>query len=341
MFGIKFVKFEPGFYIFKYKGGKIKKEGEGLSFYYFAPTTSLVAVPIVSIDVPFIFNESTQDFQEISVQGQITYRISDPKKISQLLNYTLNNATYGYLYDDPNKLSPRLINLVQVVTKNQVKRLTLKEALGSSENLVTQILKDVSQDKMVLALGVEILGASILAVKPNPETAKALEAETRETILRESDQAIFLRRNSAVEKERAIKENELNTEIAIENKNREIKEKQMESEKLVQQRTQELEESDLKFRIEQEEKNKALIALQSVNEKQSSDAKAYAIASVMKAYQGVDPSILQTLASIGMDPNKMIALAFQGIAGKADKIGQLNITPDLLNNLLKQNEETH
>lgn len=340
MFGIKFVKFEPGFYVLKFNGGKISKEGEGLSFYYFAPTTSLVAIPIGSIDVPFIFNESTSDFQEISVQGQITYRISDPKKISKLLNYTLNNATYAYLYDDPNKLSQRLINLVQVVTKNQIKRLMLKEALSSSENFVNQILKEVSEDKMVLALGVEILGASILAVKPNPETSKALEAETREKILRESDQAIFLRRNSAVEQERAIKENELNTEIAIENKNREIKEKQMESEKLVQMRTQELEESDLKFRTQQEEKNKALVELQTINEKQASDAKAYAIASIMKSYLGVDPNVLQILASIGMEPNKMIALAFQGIAGKADKIGQLNITPDLLNNLLTKNEET-
>ena len=52
----------------------------------------------------------------------------------------------------------------------------------------------------------------------------ALEAETREKILKESDDAIYLRRNSSVEQERKIKENELNTEIAVENKKKQIKE---------------------------------------------------------------------------------------------------------------------
>ena len=36
-----------------------------------------------------------------------------------------------------------------------------------------------------------------------------------------------------------------------------------------------------------------------------------------------------------MKPDKLIALAFQNLADKADKIGQLNITPDLLQDLMK------
>lgn len=339
MFGIRFVKFEPGMHVFKYKGGKIKQQGEGLSFYYFAPTTSLVAVPTGSSDVPFIFSETTVDFQEISVQGQITFRICDPGKTATLLNYTLDNATLRYISEDPNKLSQRLINSVQVVTKSEIKKLSLKEALRSSEIIVGKVLKELSGDKMVQSLGLEILSVSILAIKPNPETAKALEAETREKILNESDQAIFQRRNSAVEQERVIKENELNTEIAIENKNREIREKQMESEKLVQAKKQEILEAELKFNIQQEELNRQLVDLQIENEKKSADAKAYSLSAVMKSYEGVSPAVIQTLANMGMEPNRLIALAFQGLADKAEKIGQLNVTPDLLNELMKGNEK--
>jgi len=336
MFGIKFVKFEPGLYVLKYKAGVIKQEGEGLSFWYFAPTTSLVAVPIGSNDVPFIFSETTSDFQEVSIQGQITYRISDPKKTSKLLNYSLDSSSLNYASDDPDKLSQRLINTVQVVTKMEIKSLSLKETLRLSDDIVKNVQKVLSDDNMVRSLGVEILSVSILAIKPNPDTAKALEAETREQILKESDQAIFHRRNSAVEQERIIRENELSTEIAVENKNREIKEKQLESEKLVQTKRQEMEEEGLKFKIQQEERNKSLVQLMTENEKMESDAKAYAISAVMKSYVGVDPAVLEVLASIGMEPKKMIALAFRGLAGKADKIGQLNITPDLLNDLLSK-----
>ena len=338
MFGIKFVKFEPGTFIFRLKAGIVVQKGEGLSFWYFVPRTSLIAVPTGSSDVPFIFGETTIDFQEISIQGQITFRISDPEKTAKLLNYGLDAKTHQYLSDDPDKLSQRLINSVQVITKTQIKKLPLKEALKSSDEIVQKVSQGLSEDKMVLSLGLEILGVSILAIKPSPETAKALEAETREAILRESDQAIFLRRNSAVEKERAIKENELNTEIAVENKNREIKETQLEAEKVVQAKKQEMLQTELLFLIDQEDKNKQLVQLQVENEKKASEAKAFAISSLMKAYEGVDPIVLQTLASVGMEPSKLIALAFQGLAYKSEKIGQLNITPDLLNELMKNSK---
>ena len=42
-------------------------------------------------------------------------------------------------------------------------------------------------------LGVEIMSLSIVAITPTPETAKALEAEAREGVLRQSDEAIYAR----------------------------------------------------------------------------------------------------------------------------------------------------
>ena len=58
----------------------------------------------------------------------------------------------------------------------------------------------------------------------------------------------------------------------------------------------------------------------------------------MGAFQGVDPATVQALASMGMKPNQLIALAFQGLAEKSKKIGQLNVTPDLLTELMKKSE---
>ena len=64
----------------------------GASFFYFAPTTSLVSVPLASVDVPFVFQEVTADFQEVTLQGQLTYRVADPVKLSQLMDYTIDAA---------------------------------------------------------------------------------------------------------------------------------------------------------------------------------------------------------------------------------------------------------
>ena len=78
MLGFKFIKAQPTTYLLQYRGGKVIRDGLGLSFFYYAPTTSLVAVPVGSADVPFIFHEITGDFQSVTIQGQVTYRVSDP-----------------------------------------------------------------------------------------------------------------------------------------------------------------------------------------------------------------------------------------------------------------------
>lgn len=88
MFGFRFVKFQPSEYVLKVKNGKVVQEGVGLSFHYYAPTTSVVVVPVSSIDVPFMFEEITADYQTVTVQGQLTYRIVDYRKTTQILNYT-------------------------------------------------------------------------------------------------------------------------------------------------------------------------------------------------------------------------------------------------------------
>src|SRR5204862_3251243 len=101
---------------------------------------------------------------------------------------------------------------------------SLKAALSEAEAIAVRVQTVLAASPALAALGVELLGFSILAIKPVPETAKALEAEARERLLRQADDAIYARRNNAVVQERVIRENELNTEVAVQTKQREIEE---------------------------------------------------------------------------------------------------------------------
>ena len=69
MLGLKFIKSNPTTHLIAFKGGRIVRQGAGLSLFYYGPTTSLVAVPIQSREVPFIFEKVTSDFQTVTVQG--------------------------------------------------------------------------------------------------------------------------------------------------------------------------------------------------------------------------------------------------------------------------------
>ncbi|MGH7990523.1 MAG: SPFH domain-containing protein, partial [Limisphaerales bacterium] len=213
MLGIKFIKAQPNIYLLQYSKGHVVREGVGLAFFYYAPTTSLVAVPVASTEAPFIFQEVTADFQTVSIQGQVTYRVADAKKLATLVNFTLDARGQKYASDDPQKLPQRVINVVNVLARAELQNLPLKEAVCASDSLVQAIRQKLAASGEISQLGLEILGLNILAVKPTPETARALEAETREQLLKKADEATYARRNSAVEQERKIKENELNTEI--------------------------------------------------------------------------------------------------------------------------------
>ena len=50
----------------------------------------------------------------------------------------------------------------------------------------------------------------------------------------------------------------------------------------------------------------------------------------------VDTDVIRALAGIGMQPQALIANAFQNLAGNAEKIGHLNITPDLIREMMTE-----
>lgn len=316
MMGIRYMKTAPTTYVLHYSGGRLKREGPGLSFWYYAPTSVLAHVPVGTADVPFAFSEVAADFQAVTLQGQITYRVADPRKLAGLLDFTV--APDGsYRSDDPATLSERLIPVAQVLARAVTQRFVLREILTRSETIAAEVLPALRKHPAVAHLGIEVLGFTVLSLKPTPEMAKALEAEAREALQRKSDDAIYLRRNNAVEQERVIKENELATEIAVEEKKRQVRETQMAAE------------------IAIEEQRKSLIETRVENERKDADSRAYALEATLKHVRTMDWKTLMALATGGGDPRTMIALAFRELAENAQKIGELNVTPDLLQSLLK------
>src|SRR5438045_2535058 len=100
--------------------------------------------------------------------------------------------------------------------------------------------------------------------------AKALEAEAREALNRNADQAVYTRRNAAIEQERKIKENELQTELLVQAKQRELHERELEAE------------------IALERQRAALTDQKTENERKEADSRAYSLKSVIAPGQGLD-----------------------------------------------------
>ena len=334
MLGIKFIKAQPTTYLMAFKDGKAVREGAGLSLLYYAPTTNLVAVPIGSREAPFIFEKMTSDFQTVRVQGQIAFRIAEPVKAAATLNFALKADAVSYESDDPTRVPQRIVAAAEVLVQHIVQTTALTDAIRGSAQLADGVTVGLKRHAEVLSLGIEILSVAILAVKPTPETARALEAQAREAFLRVADDAVYARRNSAVEQERAIKQSELDTEIAVEHKKRAIRETQMDAEASVRRKKHELRQADMESDIATELRRTEFVKTTAENTRVLAEAEAHRIGAFVQAIQATDPRIIQALAAMGMQPGQLIAQAFGGIAERAEHIGQLNMSPDLLQALM-------
>jgi regulator of protease activity HflC (stomatin/prohibitin superfamily) len=315
MLGVRYLKVPATTFVMQLKNGKVVRSGPGLSFTYFAPTSVIVLIPLSSTNVPFVFNEVTQDFQDVSVQGSLTFRVREPALLASLLDYSVD--VHGrYRSDDPNKLEERLVHVTQVRTRSFVQNQPLRKVLVGSEELLQSLMRDLPEAPALARLGVEILDVSILSIAANPEMAKALQAEAREQLLRQADEAIYARRNASVELERAIKENELQTEIAVAAKQRQVRETQMAAD------------------VALEEQRKSLVASRVENERTEANARADALRAMLDPVKEIDWRTL--IAAIGGGDSRMLlSMAFEELAQNASKIGELNITPDLLSSLLR------
>ncbi|HWZ13663.1 MAG TPA: hypothetical protein VNW95_00395 [Mucilaginibacter sp.] len=323
-------------YVLHFKNGNVQREGRGLSFFYFAPNSSIVAIPMGSNDLPFIFSESTNDYQTVNIQGQISYKISKPKELADVLDFTVND--YGqYKKNDIEKLNQRIINEAQTSMSSYLHSIKLKDAIRSAKAIEERILDGLKSSAAIGMLGIEILGSNVLGISATPEMTRALETDTREKLQQEADQAIYERRNFAVEQERKIKESELNTEIAVEEKQKQIAEKKMESEVQKSDNDRKLREMKLKADIAVENQRKLLIQQKTENDRKEAETQGFVIETTLRPYKDIDWKTLTALNN-NPDPKFNIALAFRQLAENADKIGNLNISPELLDSLLNDKQ---
>ena len=296
MFGMSYFKGQPTDYIQRFSSGAKSREGLGLAFYYWRYNTQVVAVPTTSRDADFLFNEITSNFQEITLQGQLTYRIAEPKKAAELLNFRIDPGTYIYSTDDLNSLAQKIVNIVRIETRSEVEKRTLAEVLRDSRAIAKEVEARVREAAVLTPLGVELLSVFFLSARPSPEVAKALEAEYREALLRQADEAIYARRGAAVDEERKIKE------------------KQLESDKALEQQRQ------------------TLIDLQGANALK--EAENCGLATEKEAQYRARATELELAVLRAVEPRALLAIALRELGKNAGKVANLTITTEMLASLL-------
>jgi regulator of protease activity HflC (stomatin/prohibitin superfamily) len=310
---------EPISHILYYRKGKLVKSGPGIAFWFDPFSAAIAEIPIDDRDQSFLFNGWTADYQQVAAQGSITFRITDPELLAKRVDFSIDLNLGLYKREPLEKLASLVSQLAQQYALEYIESMPLRTVLREGiEEIRNRINVGLSGSEELSNLGIEIVTTRISRVSPSSEMEKALQAPARESIQQEADQAIFERRALAVEKERAIAENELQNQIELAKR----------EETLIEQKGI----NEKRRAMEEAEARKISAIAEAKRIKLESAAKADSITMIEAAQNKAEKEKMEIFKD--MPISVLYALAAQALASNLPAIEHLNLSPDALGPIL-------
>jgi regulator of protease activity HflC (stomatin/prohibitin superfamily) len=329
---ISHLRAEPNQYILHYRRGRLVRRGAGLA-YWFSPLSAAVAqVPVEDIEATFVFRELSQDFQEINVQYTLRYRCVEPEKVAARVSFAISVDRGVWLEEPLERLASLLGQRAQQPARAYIQGVPMVEAVQSGALVIqTAMEQALREDAEVLAGGLALVSLVVLRVAPTADMEKSLQAPTREAVQQKADEATFQRRALAVEKERAIKENELATEIELARRQETLIRQQGANRVEAVRQDAEAEKAQVEAEV-QRKLAAAEGAAQETRIRSEAEGASGRLLGRVEAENEAD----RVAAWKDLPTAVVFGLALRELGGKIQTIEHLNLTPDLLSETIQR-----
>ncbi len=338
---LRHLRSETSSHVLVYGSGRLKKSARALCFWFTPLSTSVAEVPIDDQEVTFVLHGKTSDFQDATVQGVLSYRIEDPELAAARLDFSLDLVRGRHLKQPLDNLTQLVTQLVSELALGWVGKVPLALALSEGQDEIRERVESgLHADVGLRELGLRVVALRVAPVRPAPEVERALEVPARERIQEAADEASFARRAQAVEKERAIQENELNNRIELARR-----EEDLIAQQGVNGRRKVVQENEAK-RLDAE----ASAVREQIGAKAETEAMrlhALAEADARRATATAEAEAVRLIETARVDTERarmdiyrelpahvLAGLAAQELAGKLGRVERIEITPDSLGNAL-------
>ncbi len=306
---------DPSVHIQYFRNGVLRREGAGVAFWYRPATAALAEVPLDDRQQALLFHARTGDFQDVTVQATVTYRVVDPALAIGRIAFDIDPTTGRWIGDPLETLSDLLRELAQQPAIEKVATMTVTEALTEGIGPIrTDMAAAMADDPRLAERGLDVTDVRVVAVRADADLERALQTETRERVQQEADKATFERRALAVENERAIAENELQNQIELARR----------EETLVNQEGQ----NERQRATNQAAASRILTESTVAEQRMKTEAKAEGLLRVGEAQAEVEEAKMRALQSV--NESMLLALAARDLARNVPQISNLTVTPDLL-----------
>ncbi len=322
---------EPNQFILHYGGGKLVRKGPGLAYWFLPLSASVAQVPVEDIETTFVLTERSADYQEITVQVTMSYRFAEPERAARRINLTISSRNGVWVEQPLERLASMWSHWGQHPVRATLTTLPVMEAVSTGPERIRKALEETLRgNPEIEAMGLALVAIQVDQVAPTAEVEKALQTPTRESIQQKADEATFQRRALAVEKERAIKENELATEIELARRQEDLIRQQGANQLLDVRQQAEVQKLSVAGEAERREITAESTARE-VRIRAEGDADARQRMLVVEN----DGEARHVGMWKEVSPAVIFGLAMQQLAGKLETIHNLNITPDLLGGALQ------
>lgn len=318
-FGLRHLRATPTSHIRHLDRGRVAHDGAGAAFWFRPLAAALSEVPVDDRELAMLFHARTADFQDVTVQATVTYRITDPAAAATRLDFGIDPDTGAWNAAPLEQIGSLLTETAQQHALHLLARTTLADALTDGVAAVRERTTGaLAAEPRLAETGLEVVAVRVVALRPEPEVERALRTPAREQIQQEADRATYERRAVAVERERAISENELDSRIELARREEQLVTQQGANAR----RLAEEEAAAAAVRTESEARRRTTLgAAEAEAVRTLGAASAAAEADRLAAHQQVDPAVLH-------------ALALTQLAANLPKVDHLTLTPDLLTDLV-------
>lgn len=317
--GWRHLRSAPTAHVRYHRNGRLVHDGPGLSFWFRALTASLSEVPVDDRELAVAFHARTSDFQDVGVQATVTYRIHDPATAATRLDFSIDPDSGAWRGAPLEQIATLLTESAQQHALDVLARTPLASALADGVATVRErVSSGLAADPRLPATGIQVVAVRVVAVRPEPEVERALRTPAREQIQQEADRATYERRAVAVERERAIAENELASKIELARREEQLVEQNGTN---ARRRAEENAAADA-VRAEAEASRMVRLArAEAEAAERTGAARAETQAAWLRVHAEVGPAVLH-------------ALAVTRLAENLPRVDSLTLSPDVLTGLL-------
>jgi regulator of protease activity HflC (stomatin/prohibitin superfamily) len=299
---------ESSSHVIRFRNGHSAQSGRGITFWFWPENASISELPMDDREMSLFVKGRSKDFQDVGVQGTITWHVLDPELLAQRVDFSIALTSGAHRSEPLQRIENRLTGLVSQAALQYMAESSVREILDSGlEPLRARLESSLAGAVSLSEIGVGIVAIRLTNLAPSKELERALQTPTFESLQQKADQATFERRALAVEKERAIAENELANKIELARR-----EKLLIAEEAENARNRATGVADA---------NKIEAAAEADRIRTVEGARAETELAHIAVYRDVAPAVIMGLAA-------------RDFAGKLESIEHLNVTPDLLSALV-------